>query len=41
MSRGGDIKKAKQFNNVVNAPLFDVPLDQVMKDDVSGKMFTS
>ena len=34
MSSGGDMKKAKQFNNVVNAPLFDIPLDQVMKDDV-------
>ena len=32
------MKKAKQFNNVVNAPLFDVPLDQVMKDDVSDKV---
>lgn len=27
---GGDLDKAKQHNNVICPPLFDIPLDQVM-----------
>ena len=26
---GGDLKKAKEFNNVIHAPLFNIPIDQV------------
>ena len=26
---GGDLKKAKEFNNVIDEPIFSVPLDQV------------
>ena len=30
MMSGGDIKKAKNHNNVISKFLFDVPLDQVL-----------
>ena len=26
---GGDLKKAKDFYNVIHAPLFNIPIDQV------------
>lgn len=26
---GGDLKKAKEFNNVIHAPFFNIPIDQV------------
>lgn len=30
LSRGnGDINKAKDFNNVIRPPIFDIPLDMV------------
>ena len=28
---GGNIKKAKDFNNVINTPIFQVPISQVLK----------
>ena len=26
---GGNIKRAKNFNNVIDEPLFDIPIEQV------------
>ena len=26
---GGDLKKAKEYNNVIHAPLFNIPINQV------------
>jgi len=39
LDAGGDIKKAKNYFNVIHQAIFDIPIEQVNKRKIVSKIF--